>query len=438
MGILKKITSSIGGSEDTWKDRVRTGILLTSPSGKEFEASWRGDEFSKDKKLQISYYSGVKGNRVKDHGINSATIPIVFYFHGSTNDLQAKLFWDACNEDGQWSISHPVHGFLSLQLVSVTMANQPVESGNITEVTTDWIEPLNKEAKENARQLGSMADAVGTKLNEASANGFLDKLKAGTEALKAGIANTVEAVGGISNKVLGPIAALNDAIWVSFMAIQNGIADIRNLTVLEALSIIGQIQNLIQLPLRSTTDHRSRMAAYKDLAEKNLMLTNDIERREEIGISENDKNNALIVEAASMATIVSLADIATTSVIRTSYEAIELIATIQSIVDSITDSMEETQGIFKDEFPENEYVYSSDTGEIINELVYITSKYLRVVANNLKAEKRIVLSEPKTPLMVVLEEYGGDDRFEEFVSVNNLVLEDILYLEAGREIILNA
>lgn len=431
MGVLDKVKTAIGGTDETWKDRTRIGILFTSPEGNEFEAAWIENEKSKEKKLQISYYTDVKGNRVKDREINSPIEPISFYFHGSNNDLETERFWTACDENGQWEIVHPVTGFESMQLVSVRKHFNPVRGGGVTEITTEWIEPLNKEAKESGRQLASMADTLGIQLNNAAGNSFFDKLKRGTAALRGGIAKATGAVAGVSNKVLGPIAAVNDAAYSSFMAVQGGIHDIQNLTVLEALSIAGQLQNLIQIPLRALQDHRSRMAAYSELATANLALLSP-------GVSVDDvgRNKALIVEVASLATIAAVSEIATTSSFVSRADALELAEDMVSIVDQITEELEAVQEQFKDEYPDDEYIYNADTGEIVNELVSTTVRYIRKVANDIGVEKRIILDRPRTPLEIVLTETGSDVRFDEFIESNGLVLKDILFLEAGREVIL--
>jgi hypothetical protein len=442
MGALDKIKTIAGGFDETWKDRTRSGILFTSPDGQEFEAAWIENDKSKEKKLQISYYTDVKGNRVKDREINSPTEPITFYFSGANNDLETERFWKACDENGQWEIVHPVTGFESMQLVSVRKHFNPVRGGGVTEITTEWIEPLNQEAAESGRSLGSMADALGIELNNAMGNSFFDKLARGVAALKAGIARVTGAVAGISNKVLGPIAAINDAAWESFMAVQGGIRDIRNMTVLEALSIAGQLQALIQIPLRATTDHRSRMSAYSELATANLSLlapgdSSDGTGTGGVSTDTNGRNKALIVEVASMATIVAVSEIATTSKFVSRADALEFATDMVALVDEITEGLEVVQEKFKDEFPDAEYVASADTGEILRELVSVTVRYIRKVAADIGAEKRIVLDRPRQPLEIVLTEYGSDDRFDEFLETNSLILNDTLFLEAGREVILN-
>lgn len=442
MPVLDKARTIVGGTDETWKDRVRSGILLTSPDGNEFEAQWIENDKTKEKKIQISYYTDVKGNRVKDREINSPTEPIIFYFSGPNNDLETERFWRACDENGQWEIVHPITGFESMQLVSVRKHFNPVLGGGLTEITTEWIEPLNEEAVESGRQLASMVDAIGMKLNTAVADSFFDRLDTGVSALRGGIARATAAVAGISNKVLGPIAAINDAAYASFMAVQGGIHDIENLTILEALSIAGQLQNLIQIPLRSIQDHRSRMVAYSELAAANLALVMPSSGSGEtvnggVSIDANGRNKALIAEVSSLATIVAVSEISTTSQFSSRVDALEFSDDMLGMADQITDGMEAVQELFKNEFPNEEYVFNSHTSEILNELLSLTVRYIRKIANDIGAEKRIVLDRPRTPLEIVLTEYGSDERFDEFLVSNGLVLNDILLLEAGREVILN-
>ena len=130
----------------TWQDRIAQQIKLTSPDGDVFEALWRGNELSFDKKLAIFEYPQVKGTGVQDLGVTGTRYPLTILFEGSDNDTESARFLASCKQKGRWDIVHPVLGRLRLQLSTVRAAIDPVESGNLTVVITEWIDPIDIDA----------------------------------------------------------------------------------------------------------------------------------------------------------------------------------------------------------------------------------------------------------------------------------------------------
>jgi prophage DNA circulation protein len=159
-----------------WRARLAPTIELISPTGRSFSAYWRGGPRNKDKRLGIFDYPGVNGNVVQDLGISSDRYSITIYFEGKDHDLQARDFYNAANETGLWEVNHPVHGFLGLQMISIREANEPVSSGNITEVTTEWIEPIDEISLQTARELAGIIDNQSETVNDVSSEQFQDEM----------------------------------------------------------------------------------------------------------------------------------------------------------------------------------------------------------------------------------------------------------------------
>ena len=126
---------------NTWLERTNDSIFFTSPEGNTFDALWIKNPRTLEKKLGIFNLPERTGAVVQDLDTGAVSYPLTFYFEGTNNDLESEKFFKACKERGRWLISHPTKGLLSLQLVNITEQIDPVDNGNITQFTSQWIEP---------------------------------------------------------------------------------------------------------------------------------------------------------------------------------------------------------------------------------------------------------------------------------------------------------
>jgi len=145
MGFFDTIVDIFNEGPDDWRGRLGDSIGLISPDGSEFSAKWRGDTRDMDKKLGIFVYPKVRGNTIQDLEVNSTRYSIALYFDGKDCDLLSRAFFQAAREKGIWTISHPVHGFLELQLVSIRENTDLVANGGFVLMETEWIEPGDPE-----------------------------------------------------------------------------------------------------------------------------------------------------------------------------------------------------------------------------------------------------------------------------------------------------
>jgi hypothetical protein len=158
-----------------WRERLRATIQLVSPSGKIFDAKWRNSPRTIDKKVGVFEFPRMPGNLVQDLDINSARYSLTFFFDGPNNDIFAAAFFEALRERGTWIVEHPVHGQLVLQPLSATENNNPTDSGNLTEINSEWIEPIDEFSLVTARELLGKVDAQIAELNGQSAEQFDDQ-----------------------------------------------------------------------------------------------------------------------------------------------------------------------------------------------------------------------------------------------------------------------
>jgi prophage DNA circulation protein len=451
MGILDKIKDIFLGGPDSWDERLRPTIQFISPEGREFEGKWRGSPRTMDKKMGIFFYPKVKGNVVQDLSVNSARYAITFWFEGQNNDKEAMAFFQASKEDGQWTVTHPVYGFLGLTLLSVTETSEPVENGNITRMDTDWIEDVDEETLLSAREMAGIIDGLSDDLNISAAQEFANKIKETTETLKNSIDVAVNGVQNLTDFVLDPLKTSTDAINSAFDSIQDGINDTLNIVPLEIIALAGQIQNLIQLPLLGANSLASRLNSYGDLSVGLFDFlpggTNSTTSTTASALEE--RNSTAVHELALTATIVAYGQISATSAnasaagqrvgLETRVQAIDAAEQLANSFNLIVYALEEIQTDFADEPIDQQYFSQTQSYTDAVTLINTAIRLLLATAFDLKIEKRFVINKYRAPIEITISEYGdlgdNDSNLDLFIESNGLKSQDILLLPPGREVV---
>jgi len=439
---LDRLRDILNRGPDDWEARLASTLELTSPSGKTFSPKWRGNERSKDKKLGIFSYPKLAGNVVQDLEVNSTRYPLTLHFDGKDHDVEAARFFEAASESGPWEAAHPVHGFVQLQLVSITEQVQPVSSGGITVFDTDWIEPIDPDELVTARELRSKTDKAIDDLNVSAAQQFADNVSQAAEPLTNAIKSASDDVQTIMDVATEPLFttldALNGLVNSTQIALQSTITQAEIITD----SLAGQVQQLAQLPAIGSGDGPTKLDAFDAAVEsvsERLPLTG-IPASEDLDIV---KNKVATYELALNATIGAIAKTATVAPLLTRSDALVLAETIGTSFLAITGYLDSTQEAFESQPIDKQYQANGQAFLDAQNAVTFATRYLLAVAPDLKIERRQTLEEPKIPVQIVLEEYGelgeGDELLDLFISANGLgdTLDGngILILDRGTEVI---
>jgi hypothetical protein len=411
-----------------------------------------------DKKLGLFIYPKIKGTVVEDLDVNSVRYPLTFFFEGVDNDKDARRFFEAAKETGQWEIIHPVHGFLGLQLMSISENVAPVVSGNITEITTEWIEPIDPKTLKTAAELKGLLDWQVDNLNISAADQFLKNIRAQSPSQLNALQSAVAKVQALSNKILGPVAEFSDAVFSGFITAQNAIDDIFNATVLAPMALAGQLQQIVQLPLQALTDVQSRLSAYGNFNDGLAELSPD-DRTEDPNFSSGDPDyntaedlNSAAVQELSMVSVIGAngkiitsgpTDTAVPGGYKNLDEAIETAENIAARQNQVVEVTERTQDIFKTSLAPDQFFAQSESYPDSVAVTTTGLKFLLQAIYNTQTERRIVLTRPCAPYEIAITEYGSDaasadDDFELFLTSNQLSGDDILLLLPGREVVVYA
>lgn len=415
-----------------YRDRLRPSIQLTSPSGAVFVALWIGNESNHVKKIGIFDYPGVAGSTVQDQNIRSATYPLTLHFQGPQNDLEARAFVTALKEKGVWEVVHPVLGVLKLQPLSFTPKWQPVRSGNITEIETEWIEPLDLAAVPSVLELQLLVAAQNETVDEVAA-GQLD-----TNTFQ----ETAEEVGSIRSAALDVVAAVEEKleavsdfaadITAEMLAIKRDIDAVLAVVPMDIIALAGQIKELIQLPARAIQDVQARLDAYKGFAVSAGLLSPDTP-------GTASYNRVAVQEAALTAAMGAVADVASTGDLLSRTEAVGVIEDVLTLFDDITNNLDATQVLFEGSAIDRQYFSQSQSYSVVARLNALVVAYLLRAAFDLKIEKRFVLTQAANPARIAMLEYDGpgegDINIDFFNATNKIQGNEFIMMPKGRELV---
>jgi prophage DNA circulation protein len=425
----------------TSRERVRAWLTLTPPDKSiAFTPKWRQSPRSIEKKVAQFNYPLIKGTVVKDLDVKSDMWPLQFFFDGPDHDLRANEFVKAIRQRGPWQMIHPVYGFHLVQPLSITEIIDRTDSENITEFNSEWIEGIDpltlKTAAEMLQFMGIRSDMTSV----SAADQFVKNIDT---SKRFSLSSAIDGVTKKVNKVLGPIAEMSTAVNKEMLDIMNAQHDLMNAAILTPLSIAGNIQAMVELPLKAINDVRTRMDAYKELATELFDLrpqVRDLLRPKEA------LNKANVQQLALISTITANAKIATVhpaeSGLKSQKQAIEIAQKIADQYDAIVANLDESQVLFEDKRLVDQH-FSQESSYFDSALVTAGAiEFLLASMCSLKVERRITLDRPRCPVEIAITEYGGpgedDENIDMFIESNKLHGSDILLLPALREVLIYA
>ena len=416
-----------------YRDRLRPNITLTSPDGNVFTALWRCNDRTQVKKVGIFDFPDVAGSIVQDRSVKSATYPLSISFEGPDNDLTASQFFTALSEKGVWEVVHPVHGLLILQPLSFTTNDQPVTSGNITDIETEWIEPLLLDYVPSVPELQAAVAAQILEVNEVAADQLNEEVSQETAEEAGGFRQAVRDVVASVKDKLQTVSDFAADITAEMESIKRDIDAVLDVVPMDIIALAGQLQQLILLPGRALNDVNARLDAFKNFADDiSFSLTPDTP-------GASNKNRVAVQELALTATFCAVADVSSTGALSSRTEAVGVIEGNLALFTEATDTLDGSQALFDSQPIDLQYFSQSQSHSVSAVLNALTVAYLLRAAFDLKTEKIFTLDRPRNPVMVTIEEYGSlgdqDIFLDLFIDSNKLQGNELLIMSAGRELV---
>ena len=431
---LQSLTSDIKELFGNWNDRLRETCEMTSPTGKKFSTLWAGSVRRFSKKLGKFDFPKVQGSYIQDLDVSGDEYPMTVFFEGKDHDKTARSFFETCKENGRWTVNHPVHGKKTLQLSSCEENDDPIGNGNITAFTLEFLESIDlptpgaslaPQIKEQSL-LTNVANSI-----QAVNNIVTDTFSKIQKVID--FANTAQIIIGAA---LEPLKMLNTEINNTFNEIMSSIDNTLQAAVFDPLVIVGEFQQLIQLPALATTDIQLRLNSYKN-------ISNEILNNKAISFSSpEDKNTVSTQESILISTLTACCISAIDADVKSRPQAVEAKENIYNMFVDITNYLDNAQTLFLNNSIETQYFSQSSAFSEISKLVGLALDHLNSLIFNLAVEKRFTLTDWRTPWDIAVSEYGdpgeNDSNIDLFIESNDLHGNDILILSPGRQVIIYA
>jgi len=416
----------------TWQDRTKPTIDFVSPSKKRFSAAWKSNPRTLEKQLGIFKYPKIPGVVVQDLDTGGTIYPINFSFSGENHDQQAAAFFEACRESGLWSITHPVLDKLNLQLVSITESLDRTENANISDFTSEWLEPLAPERIISIEEQTEQLRNQGGEANEAAGGQFERFVSLETASDQNAVVVSSRSLLERIQSAMSALYELNGQLNAYINSVIRAVNNALNQAELFLGTIASQIQQLIQLPILATNNITSRLSSLQTLGASIFDLT-------PITPFSESRNVASVMDMATSAVLIASAQSVIDAELETRKDALDAAEVISELFVNSTEQLDQLQKLFEDNRADRQYFSQSESFPDTTQAVLNAVDLAIKTSFNLKIEKRFVLEYPRAPIEIALTEYGGpgenDANFDFFITSNGLAGNEILLLPAGKEVV---
>jgi len=416
----------------SYEERLNESIKFLSPNGREFEAQWRGDNRTKSKKLGAFSPPKRKGTIFQDLDISATKYPLNFIFDGENHDLVARLFFETCSENGVWKVTHPTHGLLNLQLVTVTEKNQVISNANYTEFESEWVEPLDDDVIVSSAELAEQIEEQLIKLNESAAAQLEDVSDQTTASRIQALKDAAETAMAAITSGLETISELSADISRITNSIQRATTTNLLNPLISINSLASQIQIAAQIPSLAVNNISERVSSYSNVLD--VFSANNPEEP-----TPENKNSLAIKEISMISVLGTFPRIAASGPLATRQEAVNLAELLSDLMDDVTNNLDLNQDLYSGNLLENQYFSQSQSYSDLIKLMSLGIEYLLTASFDLKVEKKFVLERARTPIDITISEYGdlgdNDSNLDLFLASNNLKNNEILLLNAGKEVV---
>jgi prophage DNA circulation protein len=418
-----------------WRDRLNEVIILTSPLGTDFAASWRGNPRSLTNKVGIHEFPGIQGARVQDLRAGAYLYPLTITFSGQEHDVEAEEFMEALkNESGTWIIEHPTKGPIFAIWMSANEQIQPVTSANITVFELNFIEPLPESEAESLEQQQAKAQfAAGLAFDDAS-NSFQDVLMDTASQVQSVISSVGAAITTVKKqlRLVENFAILDPQIAAIEAAINNTLSE----PIIDTEALAGQIQQYVRIFGLGQTSATDAIEMYSNFA--NNVLKDVPSQPTKEGLSKMS-----VTELTANAAVSSAGEMALIGGIETREQLITTVQKLTDMQETVSNSLDTIQEIYADEFIDERYYSQLKTYKTTFMGVAESVRYLLLSIFGLPSERRIVLKKDTFIAQIAHDEYGsiGDEtdelaNIDKLISSNCFLGNDIYMLEARRQVLI--
>lgn len=250
------------GDPPPWLQRLQTAKYKAG-TGEEFEFKFLDVRSIFVRK--VSSFESVDGNGayIQDNGLGGHRFPMVMFVDGPDNDLTAAKAIQSLTKTGEGILYHPTYGAINVVPGGeIEVINEYASAAGQTQIVVEFLETTGLLVLDVPP-----FDSVLQSVNDTAATALSDAVDVSDAADKSSFKNKVQAVAKkiktAVDSMSGGIQDAQDSVDDTFDSINNGI----DLIVGSPLLLARQMQVLINSPAQRLSLTKTKLAAYKSLAE---------------------------------------------------------------------------------------------------------------------------------------------------------------------------
>ncbi len=402
----------------SWIDRLTTDYIITTGDKKEYRPKSLKYNMTTPFNVAQFEYINTDGTDVKRGNIKGAEYPIELHFEGENQLDTVAAFKESSKNKNAWVIAHPIYDTLIVHPVSLSYNNSFVNKTIVTGTLLETIAKKPKTKKKPAdsilqKQNATKIQLASTYTTDLTTAADISGMKTNTEVLyrdgKRSLRDTLDAE-EYFNAFNKANAYIDDAIS-------------------DAESAISTMQSMIELPYKWNDTVQSRI---NNLLGQVEILRNSIINYTTRGAKKLFENNA--------GTLISALAIASITNIGTSYPTrstvIDIIKKIYDAHKQFVQDLNTLQSLNGGDI--GSYVPDFNSLFLLNDLIADTLFNLFDVVQDAKTEVTITIQQPTNFIQLAHEIYGllpDDSTLDLLRNNNNIIFEELIQLEVGRQII---
>ncbi len=402
----------------SWIEQSQESLVITTGDGKSYTPKWKATEKIIEYNVSQFEFPGVKGSIVHKRKPKGRKFPLEIYFDGDLHLQNCEEFEKSAEDERHWVVNHPFYGIFNANPSSINIDHS---QSNVSKLMINLLETIvedNPKGLETPTELilsnsviaiDSLGDYVDTSVTFPST---LDKNQ---------LSQNVTTIYNEGKKTIKEASDIENY----FNLFNEAIADILNVTD-DLSQAMVTAQAMINAPFQFIDTVKNRVNMLKN---QFLKLVTSVVNL----VSPSSKR---IYEHNSGVIIICMAEASVTSPdYASSEDVLNAIADLLDFYDQYIltlDSLQTDNGGDPDS-----YIPNAGTLLQIQDIIDYTVSKLFEIALDSKQERSIITETDTNVITLAHRLYGlepDDSTIDYLVSTNNLGMDDLLQISAGRKI----
>lgn len=400
----------------SWLEKIKNDLVITCGDGKKYTPNYLNAKKTKDYNISQFNFPNISGTLVKRKAPRGRVYPIEIIFQGENHLDVASDFESSGDDPRPWVISHPYYDDITVQPSSLEFDNT---KHNVSRITGNLLETIEKVRPSTTESPVDKVVNQKAEVDEVVAASYADNVVP-TPSDVASLQSENEQL-YTSGQTLST-GELGSEYFDAFNTASGAIANATN----EPLTAMRRLQSVITAPSLFKSSVEDQIGL---LTSQFQSLVDNIENV----FTPNQKRQFQATGGTIMTTIAQSAVLGNYNTTDEVVNVIGIFVESYNLYIESIDSLQTDNGGSPDSYvPDMQAINGIE--DVVNESI----SSLFDIALNSQQERFIYLSYDSNPILLTHRFYGLDsldENLERFVSSNNLTLDELILIQAGRRIV---